>query len=913
MQLMHFALKQIYCVVSQPQVQLEYRLLMNPYTLEVNLLAPLRTVGMITGEIPCALTTLGKENFVVLGLDHTFQVMKASRLETSLVAPQIAGSIRALTTKGMLTFTAVGADVIIWDSSRKVRVLSGHANNIDMLLVLGNHLLSLSRADRCLKIWEVTTGLQVGEDIIFPINFVPTAWAHPSTYLNKIVIGSEDGRLHIWNMRTRKLIFECSFELRSIITCIEQSPAVDVIALGTQDGRILLHNIRFDRSLMIFQHSEGSVASLSFRTDPGSDRLPLLASGCSSGRVIFWNLAEKKLHSQIDAAHDANVTKVCFLPGQGILLTTGLDNAIRQWALDRVDGSARLLRCRMGHQAPPTHIRYYGDGRCCQILSGGDDCSFRVFHTARQEQSTELSQGKLLSKARQLKVSVESLKLPPIINFASSETRSRQWANIITCHRDHPTAHVWSFDKRSIGKHILTPPKAAGVPICCTISVCGHVGLLGTAGGVVIQFNLQSGQQRGQYGGQEGARGIGVGGLGLTLVTCGIDGTVRFWNYSTRQQLTCINLPDNVSASQLVVFRNSGLVAVASDDHIIRIFDVSSHKLVRRFCGHKSRITDITFSNDGRWLVSACAAGDLRVWDLMTARCIDWVRFKEAITSLTFSPTGEYLATSHVGHVGISLWANRNHFDDILLDAAPSSPIEIDLPMPKSENKKQYNDDSDDDSENEEDDGVPTPLKNGLVTLSSIPRNRWATLPQLDIIIERNKPKEAPKVPEKAPFFLPTTISTTAETASDDTPVSKVLNDKASGKLNRSKPKLVQLLTGTTYDCNAVLKYLQSLTPSAVHVALSFLCMGPEDYSGILALKAFLDCAVELVQNRQCFQTVQAYINVFVKMHADAIQAHASLQSRVDILKNVERKSWLHLQEMMRSNLCLLKFFAEIR
>ena len=49
-----------------------------------------------------------------------------------------------------------------------------------------------------------------------------------------------------------------------------------------------------------------------------------------------------------------------------------------------------------------------------------------------------------------------------------------------------------------------------------------------------------------------------------------------------------------------------------------------------------------------------------------------------------------------------------------------------------------------------------TPLSEGLVTLSSLPKSRWSNLLNLDIIKQRNKPTEPPKQPKKAPFFLPT-------------------------------------------------------------------------------------------------------------------------------------------------------------
>jgi len=43
-----------------------------------------------------------------------------------------------------------------------------------------------------------------------------------------------------------------------------------------------------------------------------------------------------------------------------------------------------------------------------------------------------------------------------------------------------------------------------------------------------------------------------------------------------------------------------------------------------------------------------------------------------------------------------------------------------------------------------------------------MPRSKWATLLNLETIKQRNKPKEAPKAPERAPFFLPTLPGTDA-------------------------------------------------------------------------------------------------------------------------------------------------------
>jgi U3 small nucleolar RNA-associated protein 21 len=52
------------------------------------------------------------------------------------------------------------------------------------------------------------------------------------------------------------------------ITCLVQSPAVDVVAIGLADGRIMLHNLKLNKTIMSFLQDGGPVTSLSFRLRP---------------------------------------------------------------------------------------------------------------------------------------------------------------------------------------------------------------------------------------------------------------------------------------------------------------------------------------------------------------------------------------------------------------------------------------------------------------------------------------------------------------------------------------------------------------------------------------------------------------------------------------------------------------------
>lgn len=59
--------------------------------------------------------------------------------------------------------------------------------------------------------------------------------AHPDTYLNKMIVGSDDGRMQLWNFSSEKCIHEFA-SVGAAIKCIVSSPALDVVGLGLADG-----------------------------------------------------------------------------------------------------------------------------------------------------------------------------------------------------------------------------------------------------------------------------------------------------------------------------------------------------------------------------------------------------------------------------------------------------------------------------------------------------------------------------------------------------------------------------------------------------------------------------------------------------------------------------------------------------
>lgn len=592
-------------------------------------------------------------------------------------------------------------------------------------------------------------------------------------YCKQVILGSQEGSLQLWNISTKKKLYEFK-GWNSAISCCVSSPALDVIAVGCSDGKIHVHNVRYDEEVVAFTHStRGAVTALSFSTDGQ----PLLASGGTSGVISIWNLEKRRLQSVIGEAHDCSIVSLHFFANEPVLMSSSADNSIKMWIFDTTDGDPRLLRFRSGHSAPPLCIRFYANGR--HILSAGQDRAFRLFSVIQDQQSRELSQRHVSKRAKKLKIKEAEIKLKPVIAFDVAEIRERDWCNVVTCHMDTARAYVWRLQNFVIGEHILSPRPEDPTPVkACSISACGNFAVVGTAGGWIERFNLQSGISRGSYVdvlerkpcAHDGeVIGIACDSTNTIMISAGFSGDVKVWDFKgrvlkSRWEIGC-------SLVKIVYHRYNGLLATVADDLVIRLFDVVAVRMVRKFEGHSDRITDACFSEDGKWLLTSSMDGTLRIWDVILARQIDAIHVDVSVTALSLSPNMDVLATTHVDQNGVYLWVNQAMFSAPTkgdLYGSGKEIVSVSLPSVSSTEKSLANEhDKAEVNPKEVKDASLSPVLDkqipDLVTLSMLPKSQWQSLFNLDIIKARNKPIEPPKKPEKAPFFLPSIPSLSGE------------------------------------------------------------------------------------------------------------------------------------------------------
>ncbi len=91
------------------------------------------------------------------------------------------------------------------DSSSDADATEQQGTQLSSLLVFGDTIVALSSDGRHVFVWSVGTA-ELIRRIDLPDTFVASSVLHPATYLNKILIGSVDGQLALWNIRTGSLV-----------------------------------------------------------------------------------------------------------------------------------------------------------------------------------------------------------------------------------------------------------------------------------------------------------------------------------------------------------------------------------------------------------------------------------------------------------------------------------------------------------------------------------------------------------------------------------------------------------------------------------------------------------------------------------------------------------------------------------
>ena len=148
---------------------------------------------------------------------------------------------------------------------------------------------------------------------------------------------------------------------------------------------------------------------------------------------------------------------------------------------------------------------------------------------------------------------------------------------------------------------------------------------------------------------------------GKLIASASWDNTIKLWD--TKNGDLIDTLQHHQSGIRSVAFSpNSKLLVAASEDKTISMWQITDTqaKLLDSLTGHKDGVKSITFSPDGKLIASGSYDKSIKIWDLKGNLLNDISEAHNlAIADLKFSPDGNLLASSSWDNT-IKLWQINN-------------------------------------------------------------------------------------------------------------------------------------------------------------------------------------------------------------------------------------------------------------
>ena len=142
---------------------------------------------------------------------------------------------------------------------------------------------------------------------------------------------------------------------------------------------------------------------------------------------------------------------------------------------------------------------------------------------------------------------------------------------------------------------------------------------------------------------------------GKLIASASFDKSIRIWNPMTGLEVN--RLRGHSAYVRDISFSSDGKwVASASDDHTIRLWDISSGAEVQRLVGHLDWVKAVAFSFDGTMIASGSSDTTVRLWNAITGE--EAMRLEghfNSVNAVTFSPDGSRL-TSGSNDKSIRIW-----------------------------------------------------------------------------------------------------------------------------------------------------------------------------------------------------------------------------------------------------------------
>ncbi|CAI5757750.1 unnamed protein product [Candida verbasci] len=103
------------------------------------------------------------------------------------------------------------------------------------------------------------------------------------------------------------------------------------------------------------------------------------------------------------------------------------------------------------------------------------------------------------------------------------------------------------------------------------------------------------------------------------------------------------------------------LLATGAEDKLIRIWDLSTKRIIKILRGHEQDIYSLDFFPDGDRIVSGSGDRSVRIWDTRSSQCSLTLSIEDGVTTVAVSPDGKLIAAGSLDRT-VRVWDSTTGF-----------------------------------------------------------------------------------------------------------------------------------------------------------------------------------------------------------------------------------------------------------
>ena len=528
---------------------------------------------------------------------------------------------------------AVSSSIGVWiynaNTGKEHSLFTNHSRRVTSVSFSpdGNTLASSSAGEFLL--WDVPTGelisvLSAHTDEITDIEFSPDgkilatcSWYH-------------DSSVKLWDVATGRIIRTLDGH-EDDVTCLEFSPDGKILATGGYDGRntIKLWNVatgELDKTIITYsEFGSFGVPDISFSPD---GKTIASCEGHWNTSIHLWDVETGTLIETL-LGHMLGVNSIDYNKDGSILASVSDDGILCIWDMNTM----RHLNTLIEHTSSVISVSFSPDGKT--FVSGGRDGNIHLWDTQTLEKRKTID---------------NHLALWSEIDFSpGGET-------IASIGRDNTLRLLDTISGKLISTgHGQYDPliSVSYSPDGQTIATGSYTYFLSKSiwsanENCIRLWDVSTGKTKTTlYGHQSNVSSVAFHPYEPIVAASVNKGAVVLWDTISYNPLWTI--PTEITQTKQVAYSPNGRILVTGDSSAIRLWDFSRRELITEIPQPSAVGTNIVFSPDGRLIASVSRSQQLYIWDIYTEeRTIINTEHTNRYVKITFSPDGKTLISA--GH-----------------------------------------------------------------------------------------------------------------------------------------------------------------------------------------------------------------------------------------------------------------------